>query len=104
MNLYAIVTNDKYELPVKCDLRVKEAAEFLGATTNNVRIMAYKPPKKSVYKVIIAGKVVVDRRMYEKKYRMAHDRSEYFRERYKRKKNAREAGKTGGDCGVKHGV
>ncbi len=89
MNLYTIVTNDKYELPVKCDLRVKEAAEFLGTTTNNVRIMVCKPPKKSLYKVIITGKVVVDRCIYEKRYRMAHDRSEYFRERWRRSRMER---------------
>lgn len=34
--------------------------------------------------MIIAGRVVVDRRMYEKRYRMTHDRSEYFTERWKR--------------------
>lgn len=90
MNLYTIVTNDRYELPVICDLRVKEAAEFLGTTTNNVRLMVCKPPKKSVYKVIITGKVEVDRRIYEKRYRIAHDRSEYFRERWKRTRMERE--------------
>ncbi len=30
MNLYMIVTNDRYELPVKCGLSAGEAAEFLG--------------------------------------------------------------------------
>ena len=32
MNLYTIVTNDKYEFPVKCDVRVGEAAVFLNTT------------------------------------------------------------------------
>ncbi len=27
MNLYTIVTNDAYELPVLCNVRAKEAAE-----------------------------------------------------------------------------
>lgn len=85
MNLYTIVTNDKYELPVKCDIIAREAAEFLGTNSNNVRHMVCKPPKKSLYKVIVTGKVVTDRKMWEKKYRMTHDRSEYFRE-YRRKK------------------
>ncbi len=81
MNLYTIVTNDEYEFPVKCDLRVREAATFLGVGTNDVRRMVCRPPKKSAYRVVITGKEKVDRRMYEKKYRMTHDRSEYFRER-----------------------
>lgn len=85
MNLYTIVTNDEYELPVKCDLRVQQAAEFLGTTANNVRHMVCRPPKKNPYKVIVTGKVKFDRRMWEKKYRMTHDRSEYFKEYYRRK-------------------
>ena len=88
MNLYTIVTNDKYELPIKCDMRVGEVATFLNTTKNNVRNMVCKPRKKSQYKVIVSGRVVVDRRLYEKQYRMTHDRSEYFRERYMRKKEA----------------
>lgn len=83
MNLYTIVTNDEYEFPVKCDLRVREAARFLGVGANDVRRMVCRPPKRSPYRVVIIGKVVVDRREYEKRYRMAHDRSEYFRERYR---------------------
>ena len=89
MNLYTIVTNDEYELPVKCDLRVKEAAEFLGTTTNNVRRMVCRPPKKNPYKVIVSGKVIHDRYAYGKKYRMTHDRSEYNRQYYRRKKNGK---------------
>lgn len=85
MNLYTIVANDEYEFPVKCDLRVK-AAGFLGVSTNDVRRMVRRPPKRSPYRVVITGEVMVDRREYEKKYRMTHDRSEYFRERYRRSK------------------
>lgn len=86
MNLYTIVTNDEYEFPVKSDIRVKEAAEFLGTNTNNVRHMVFKPRKKSAYKVIVSGKVVFDRKMYDKKRNMTQDRSEYFRERYRKRK------------------
>lgn len=86
MNLYTIVTNDEYEFPVKCDLRVKEAAEFLGITTNYVRRMVCKPLKKHKYKVIVSGKVETDKAAYKKRYDMTHDRSEYFREYHKRKK------------------
>ena len=69
MNLYNIVTNDEYEIPVKCDLRVKEAAEFFGTSTNNIRRMISKPRKKSKYKVIISGKVEHDAKLYNKAYK-----------------------------------
>ena len=89
MNLYTIVTNDKYELPVKCDVKVKEVADFLGTTTGNVWNMVCKPRKKSKYKVIVTGKVEYDKRAYCKRYSMTHDRSAYFRDRYRRLKNER---------------
>lgn len=91
MNLYTIVTNDKYELPVKCGIRVKEAAEFIGTTTGNIRNMVLKPRKRSKYKVIISGKVEFDEKSYNKTYNkiysMTHDRSEYFKKYYRRKKS-----------------
>lgn len=86
MNLYTIVTNDEYELPVKCDVKIKEAADFLGTTPGNVRNMLCKPRKKSKYRVIVTGKVGFDARAYNKRYAMTHDRSKYFRERYRRMK------------------
>lgn len=89
MNLYTIVTNDEYELPVKCDVRVKEVADYLGTTTNNVQNMVCKARKKSKYKVIVTGKVECDKRAYCKRYSMTHDRSAYFRDRYRRLKNER---------------
>ena len=82
MNLYTIVTNDKYEMPVKCDMRVGEVAAFLGTTKNNVRNMVLKPRKKSKYKVIVSGKVEFDRAEYARRYYMTHDRTEYFRRWY----------------------
>lgn len=89
MNLYTIVTNDEYEFPVRCDIRVKEAADFLETTTGNVRNMVLKPRKKSKYKVIITGKVKFDKRAYCKMYSMTHDRSAYYKERYGRLKSER---------------
>lgn len=83
MNLYTIVTNDKYELPVKCDIRVKEVAEFLNTTTGNVRNMVFKPRKRAKYKIIVTGKVLFNKREYDKRYSLTHDRSKYYRERYK---------------------
>lgn len=67
MNIYNIVTNDEYEIPIKCDLRVKEVAEFFGTSTNNIRSMISKPRKKSKYKV--SGKVEHDAKLYNKAYK-----------------------------------
>lgn len=92
MNLYTIVTNDEYELPVKCDLRVKEAAEFLLTNPNNLRNMVCKPRKKSPYKVIVSGKVVFNRKMYDKKYCMTHDRSKYYKEWHRKRKDKNMSG------------
>lgn len=86
MNLYTIVTNDEYELPIKCDLRVREAATFLGTTTDKVRSIVIRPLKKSKYKVVVTGKVKFNQAEYMKRYDMTHDRSEYFREYHRRKK------------------
>lgn len=90
MNLYTIVTNDQYELPIQCDIRVKEVAEFLGTTTNNVRNMVVKPRKKSKYKVIISGKYEYDKKAYLKRYAMTHDRSEYHKNYYQIRKKTIE--------------
>ena len=85
MNLYTIVTNDKYEFPVKCGLRTSEVAEFLGVTTSTVRNMVYKPRKKSKYKVVFEKKYIFDREKWQIRYDMTHDRTEYFKEYYRRK-------------------
>lgn len=69
MNLYNIVTNDEYEIPVKCELRVREAAEFFRTNTNNIRRMISRPPRKSKYKVIVSGKVEHDAKLYNKAYK-----------------------------------
>lgn len=65
-NLYTIVTNDKYELPIKCDLKAREAAEFLRTDENNIRRSLIRPWKKSKYKVVISGSIHYDRKGYEK--------------------------------------
>ena len=85
MNLYTIVTADQYELPVKCDLKVHEAADFLKTTPGNVRQLVFKGRKRHGYKVIVTGRVGFDNREYSKRYDMTHDRSEYFKEYYRRK-------------------
>ncbi len=97
MNLYMIVTNDRYELPVKCGLSAGEAAEFLGVKPVRVWKMARKPPKKSKYKAVVVGKYTPDKKsyqkQYQKKYRMTHDRSGYFREYYESRKRRQKEGR-----------
>ncbi len=83
MNLYTIVTNDKYEFPVKIDVRFGEVVEFLGMSKTNVKNMIYKPRKKAKYKILITGKIKFDQNAYSKKYLLTHDRSEYFRKYYR---------------------
>lgn len=93
INLYSIVTNDEYELPVKCDLRAGQAAEFLGTTPGNLRHMVCRPLKKSRYKVIVSGKVKFSQAEYAKRYDMTHDRSEYFRRHWREKRDIKKAEK-----------
>ncbi|MBD5529719.1 MAG: hypothetical protein HDR02_15150 [Lachnospiraceae bacterium] len=87
MNLYTIVTNDAYELPVLCDVRVKEAAAYLSTTPEGIRRMICRPPKRSAYKPVITGKVKHDPRKYYRKYSQTHDRTEYRRKYYQDNKD-----------------
>ena len=82
--MYTIVTNDKYEFPVRFGLSTKEVADLFGVTTSTVRNMVFKPRKKSRYKVVLDGKEEYDRKAYQKQYDMTHDRTEYFKEYYRR--------------------
>ncbi len=90
MNLYTVVTNDRYEFPVKCDIRAGEAARFLGVSASWMHRIVHDPPKKSRYRVIVSGKVKFDKRAYDKWYGMTHDRSRYFSERGKRVRQERK--------------
>lgn len=82
MNLYTIVTNDAYELPVLCDVRVKEAAEYLHTTPGSIRRMVCRPPVKSKYKPVVTGQVSHDSRRYNREYNQSHDRTEYMKRYY----------------------
>ena len=90
MNLYTVVTNDRYEFPVKCDIRAGEAARFLGVSASWMHRIVHDPQKKSRYRVIVSGKVKFDKRAYDKWYGMTHDRSRYFSERGKRVRQERK--------------
>lgn len=83
MNLYTIVTNDILELPVLCDVRAKEAAEYLHTTPGGIQRMICRPPKRSAYKPVITGKVRHDSQRYYREYSQTHDRTEYLRQYYR---------------------
>lgn len=87
MNLYTIVTNDAYELPVLCDVTAKEAAEYLHTTPGGIQRMVCRPPKRSTYKPVITGRVRHDPRRYYRKYSQSHDRTDYFRKYYQSNKD-----------------
>ena len=84
MNLYTIVTNDALELPVLCDVRAKEAAEYLHTTPGGVQRMICRPPKRSAYKPLITGRVRHDPRRYYRHYSQSHDRTEYMKRYYQK--------------------
>lgn len=82
-NLYTIVTNDEYELPVLCDIRVAAAAEFFGCAENDVRKMVLRPLKKLKYKPIVTGTVRHDAQASRIRYELTHDRAAYYRRYYR---------------------
>lgn len=86
---YLIVTNNALELPVMVDIRgVKEAADYLGITVQAARNRIHKNSwGKLPYKILVdelAEPIVVDRKAYEKRYRMTHNRSDKDREYYQK--------------------
>lgn len=56
MNLYNIVTNDEYELPIACDIEgAKAVGEFLGVSDAyvNKHVSLDKWPEKMKYKAVV---------------------------------------------------
>lgn len=90
---YMIVTNVKYELPVAQDLIGAAAvAEYLGLSVNRIRknLCSGKWNHKQKYKAVAVGSGITDsverKREYSRRYQFSHDRTEYFRQYYRRKK------------------
>lgn len=91
--VYMIVTNDEYETPVKCDIiGAKVVADYMGISPTYLRRMicgSVPWSKKQKYKAIVIGEADLlkkNKPFYNKIYSMTHDRSEYYRARYKAKK------------------
>lgn len=102
MVIYIIADNDEYELPYGCFQTAGEVARYLGVTENTVRKKLCKGKKekgrkefiyKKRYKVIQQDDGVkpnrdeMQRRCVER-YDATHDRSGYYRERYRRRKDS----------------
>lgn len=90
---YMIVTNDEYELPVKRDLvGAKAVADYLGLSVNRVRknLCTGVWNHKQKYKAVVDESGTVDalerHRVYNKRYSLTHDRTEYYRRYYRRKR------------------
>lgn len=93
MKTYMIVTNDLYETPVKQDLKgAKEVSEYLGLSINRIRknLCTGIWNHKQKYKAVVDESVTVDslerRREYNRRYSFTHDRTEYYRQYYRKKK------------------
>ena len=78
--IYDIVTNDKYELPVKYHLvGAKQVAKYLGVKENTVRQSLHRGCFKGEYKAIEVGiRIVSDR---EKKRKEKAYNAKYYRRR-----------------------
>ena len=89
--VYMIVTNDEYEMPVKCDIiGAKAVSEYMGISLSYLRQMlcGAKPWVKRYKAVVIDNANLTKKNQYMryKRYSMKHDRTEYNRLRYKKKK------------------
>lgn len=95
MKTYMIVTNDKYELPVSDEIvGAKAVSKELCIELQSLRNYLHSGfPKRLKNKVIILkNQQYSDKHQYNKdyakRYSMTHDRSEYYKE-YQRKKKER---------------
>lgn len=99
--LYMIVTNDEYELPVKCDVvGAKAVADYMGISITYLRrMMCGSAPwsKKMEYKAVPIGEARLlekNKPFYNKRYAATHDRSKYYKEYFRKKKGALKDGET----------
>lgn len=83
-----VITNDELELPLMQFSSAQECGEHFGVSANVVR-------QKVCRKGLIDGNRIItipdpewknEKQAYQKRYSMTHDRTEYFRERYRKKK------------------
>ena len=96
MKTYLVVTNDEYEHPVAEFVGADKVAEFMGVSTNRFRkMLCYGFSKKHKCKAVVIEETQYSQTPDSKKARhrytaklrrMKNDRSEYFRERWRKKR------------------
>lgn len=101
MNRYLIVTNDEMEYPVAEVDGTKKVAEYIGVSTNYISKCIYLDDfRRMKYKAVIIEKDIRKSRIngknnpkaqrrWHKKYSATHDRREYQREYYKKRKESK---------------
>ena len=93
MKTYIIVTNDELEFPVSDEIiGSKKVAKELGITLNRFYHCMYSgfPRKAKLKAVVIEDKQFEDAESHQrelcKQYAMTHDRTEYYKNRYLKRK------------------
>lgn len=91
--MYMIVTNDDYELPVAVFDTRQEVADYLHISVAAVANRLHRGVKKkytekimSVSEEICMAERMREEKRYQAAYRRTYDRSEYFLQRYQRRK------------------
>ena len=85
--MYMIVTNDEYELPVAAFENVNDIAHYLNISPSTVRTRIHRKHWKAEKIIRIdEGEKKRTRAEYQNWYHKTHDRSEYFRQYYQKKK------------------
>lgn len=88
MKKYLIVTNDEYELPMYAEcIGIKQVAYILNKKESTIRkYICMGFPESSKFKVVCTqSKLYKNNRECSKVYDMTHDRTEYFRNYYRKK-------------------
>lgn len=91
--MYMIVTNDAFELALGVFDTQEEVAAYLNTSVSAVAHRVARGSKRSTTEKIIkigkkrtAKQKKIARKKYQERYRKQHDRSEYFRQYYQKKK------------------
>ena len=86
--IFMVITNDELELPLMQFSSAKECGEHFGISANAVRQKVCRGRLIEGHKIITISDPnwEYNKQAYQKRYSMTHDRTEYFKERYRRKK------------------
>lgn len=84
--MYMVVENNALELPIAVYDTCKECAESLDLTESGVWSRIHSGTKRKEKIIYVDEREKMNRKEYQAQYRKKHDRREYFRERYLRRK------------------